>query len=156
MHTLKPYILCGLTLCLYWSSPGHAQSSAPLSTTLYGPLGLNAIPSARMDEQGTIRTGISTLDPYVHSWLNLQIAKPLSVTLRQSAEISNINDDADRLYPGADFKLRLLTETARRPELSLGAQSAIGHKRMAGEYIAASKRYKNFDFTAGLGWGRLG
>ena len=56
--------------------------------------------------------------------------------------------------PGVDFKLRILEERAYAPEISIGAQSAIGHKRTAGEYIALSKRYKNFDFTGGLGWGR--
>ena len=42
------------------------------------------------------------------------------------------------------------------PQVAIGLQSALGHKRMAGEYIALSKRYNNFDFTAGLGWGRFG
>ena len=76
--------------------------------------------------------------------------------MRQSAEVSDINDEADNLYPGVDFKLRLLTENRSRPEIALGLQSLIGHKRMSGEYLAASKRYKDFDFTAGLGWGRYG
>lgn len=156
MRISRPYIFCGLALWVSWSGIACAQTSSAPSPTLYGALGLNTIPSARMDAPGTIRAGISTLDPYTQSWLNFQIAKPLSITIRQSAEVSDINDNADRLYPGVDFKLRLLTETARRPEIAIGLQSAIGHKRMAGEYIAASKRYKNFDFTAGLGWGRFG
>ena len=133
-------------------SLAHAQESA----TLYGPLGLNTVPSARMDETGTVRIGVSTLDPYVHGWLGVQIADPLSVVVRQTSEVSNINDDAERLFPGVDFKLRLLEENAVAPEVSLGVQSAIGHKRLAGEYLALSKRYKDFDFTAGLGWGRFG
>ena len=131
-------------------------SYAQHSSTLYGPLGLNTVPSARMDKAGMVRAGVSTLDPYVHGWLGVQLADPLAITIRQTAEVSNINDDADRLYPGVDFKLRLLEESAVRPEISIGVQSAIGHKRMAGEYLAASKRYKDFDFTAGLGWGRFG
>ncbi|HOO81798.1 MAG TPA: YjbH domain-containing protein [Alphaproteobacteria bacterium] len=140
-----------------WGGAIYAHAAPPQpSTSLYGPLGLLAIPSARMDHAGTLRAGVSTLDPYVHSWLSVQLADPLSITLRQSAEISNINEDAKRLYPGVDFKLRLLEESAYRPEIAIGARSAFGHKRMAGEYISASKRYKDFDFTAGLGWGRLG
>jgi len=133
----------------------HARAN-DYSSTLYGPLGLNTVPNARMDETGTVRAGVSTLDPYIHSWLGIQLAEPLSITVRQSAEISNLNDDADRLYPGADLKLRLMKETKTLPELSVGLQSAIGHKRLAGEYLALSKRYKDFDFTAGLGWGRYG
>lgn len=121
-----------------------------------GPLGLNTVPNARMDETGTITGGIGTLDPYIHTWLGAQLAKPLYVNIRQSAEISNLNEDADRLYPGVDMKLRLMEETKTRPALAIGLQSAIGHKRMAGEYLALSKRYKDFDFTGGLGWGRFG
>lgn len=146
-----------LILCLLW--PGFAPAQAanlPASPALYGPLGLNTIPNARMDKPGMLRAGISSLDPYVHGWLGIQIADPLYIGLRQTAETSAINKNPDRLYPGIDLKWRILEETRARPEIAIGMQSAIGHKRMAGEYIAASKRYRNFDFTAGLGWGRLG
>ncbi len=121
-----------------------------------GPLGLNTIPTARMDQQHTVRAGVSTLDPYAHSFIGIQLAAPLHINLRQTAEVSNITEDADRLYPGVDLKLRLVEEGPITPEISLGLQSAIGHKRMAGEYVALSKRYNNLDFTLGMGWGRLG
>lgn len=134
--------------------PAHATDE--YSTNLYGALGLNTVPSARMDPAGTIRAQISHLDPYAHGTLGVQIAKPLSLVLRQSAEISSWKEDAKDLYPGLDFKLRLLEETRALPELSVGLQSAFGHKRTAAEYIAASKRYKDFDFTGGIGWGALG
>jgi hypothetical protein len=51
-----------------------------------------------MHESGTISAGISTLDPYVHGWLGMQIAAPLYINIRQSAEVSNINEDPDRLF----------------------------------------------------------
>ena len=146
---LSTVFMCTLTqLCV-----AKSHSASPFLT---GPLGLNTTPSARMDDSGTIRVGISTLDPYIHGYLGVQLAKPLYINLRQTAEISGLNEDAKHLYPGLDFKLRLFKETQNRPEISIGVQSAIGHKRMAGEYIAASKRYKNMDFTMGLGWGRYG
>lgn len=132
------------------SLPSHAANPS-----LMGPLGLNTVPSARMDASGTARLSVSTLDPYAHVHLGFQIAKPLYIGLRQSAEISSLTESADRLYPGLDFKLRLLQESAYLPEISLGMQSAFGHKRMAGEYLAASKKWKNFDFTGGIGWGRF-
>jgi len=136
------------------SSPAGAES--PYSATLQGPLGLNTVPSARMSQAGTVTAGISTLDPYAHAYIGFQVAPPLSINLRQSAEVSNIHDSADRLYPGVDIRLRLLDESARRPALVLGLQAAAGHKRMAGEYLTLSKRYNDFDFTAGMGWGRFG
>lgn len=133
-----------------------AGAAGEASPSLLGPLGLNTIPSARMEPAGTLRAGVSTLDPYAHATLAVQLADSFNITLRQSAEISALNDDADRLYPGVDLKLRLAPETKFTPELSIGAIGALGHRRMAGEYVALSKRYHDFDFTAGLGWGRYG
>lgn len=133
-----------------------ANSNNDASANIYGSPGLNSVPSARMYEEGTVSIGASTLDPYMHGFLGFQIAKPLFIAVRQSAEASSLGGDADRLYPGVDVKLRLVEEGRYRPDLSIGIQSAFGHKRMAGEYLALSKRYQNFDFTAGLGWGRYG
>lgn len=136
----------------------HARESDKrrYSPSVTGFLGLNTIPSARMDESFTMRATTSYSDPYSHGAIGIQLANPLYIQLRQSAESSDITDDPDRLYPGVDIKLRLAQESALRPAITLGMQSAIGHKRSAGEFVALSKRYKDLDFTAGLGWGRYG
>lgn len=126
------------------------------STNSAGTLGLNTVPTARMAPVGTLWGGAAFSDPYLHGFMGLQIAEPLSITLRQSAEMSGFEQDPERLYPGLDFKLGLLEENRSRPHVALGVQSATGHTRMGGEYLAVSKRYKAFDFTAGLGWGRFG
>lgn len=154
----KPSPLAIALLCAIICAAGttRAAPSQKYSPALTGFLGLNTIPSARMDEVGTVRIGVSTLDPYLHGYIGIQIAAPLHINIRQTAEISNITESPKHLYPGVDLKLRIMKENAYRPEISLGLQSAFGHKRMAGEYIALSKRYNNFDFTTGLGWGRFG
>ncbi len=126
------------------------------STNQTGMLGLNTIPSARMDEAGTVRIGTSASDPYIHGFMGFQLAKPLYVSLRQTAEVSNLKEAADDLYPGLDVKLRLVEETQTRPAIALGFDSAIGHKRMGSEYLTFSKRFNNFDLTGGMAWGRLG
>ncbi|MGH1398902.1 MAG: YjbH domain-containing protein [Alphaproteobacteria bacterium] len=127
----------------------------PYSTNAIGMLGLNTIPSARMDKSGTVRLNLGATDPYLHGALGFQIADPLYINVRQSGEMSTFDADPKRVYPGIDLKLRLMEENKTRPQIALGLQSAIGHKRMSGEYIATSKRYNNFDFTAGIGWGRF-
>ena len=149
-------IFCPLFAVTLFFLCGGSSYASDSSSFLLGSMGLNTVPSARMDEVGTVRAGVSTLDPYIHGTLGFQLADPVHLTLRQSAEISNLNEDADRLYPGVDLNIRLLREAEYVPEISLGLQSVVGHKRMAGEYLALSKRYKDFDFTAGLGWGRYG
>lgn len=139
----------------FCSFSSYAQTYR-ISDTVTGTAGLNTTPSARMHDVGTFTAGLGYLDPYFHGYFGIQLTDFLSVTIRQSAEVSNINENADRLYPGLDFKLRLLDETRIRPAVALGFDSAIGHKRTAGEYLVFSKRYNEFDFTAGLGWGRYG
>ena len=121
-----------------------------------GMLGLNTIPNARMDSKGTVRIGASTTDPYLHYFMGFQIAEPLYINLRQTAEISSLIHAEKRLYPGVDFKLRLMKDTRKRPELSFGVQSAFGHKRLSSEYLTFSKRLYNIDYTGGLAWGQLG
>ncbi|HPF78728.1 MAG TPA: YjbH domain-containing protein, partial [Alphaproteobacteria bacterium] len=74
------------------SAESHYSGASPSVT---GTLGLNTVPSARMDEVGTIRAGISTSDPYVHAFMGFQLAKPLYVSLRQSGEVSNLTQEPD-------------------------------------------------------------
>src|SRR5687768_3729397 len=128
--------LAFVSFIVFISAPALAGTRS--TPSLLGPLGLNTVPNARMDDPGTVRAAVSALDPYVHAYLGLQIAGPLYIGLRQTALTSSINGTADRLFPGVDLKLRLLTENAWRPEIAVGLQSAFGHKRMAGEYIAFS------------------
>ncbi len=155
--TMQTILRLACLLCLLFTLAVAPAAAAQRHTpALMGPLGLNTVPSARMETPGTARLSVSTLDPYAHGVLGFQIAAPLWIVIRQSAQMSSLNGDPDRLYPGVDLKLQLLKETRYRPALALGLQSALGHKRMAAEYLTASKRYKSFDFTAGMAWGRLG
>ncbi len=133
----------------------HANESR-LSANYMGIVGLNAVPSARMDQEGVARVGTSSLDPHNHAFIGLQIAKPLYVSLRQSMEVSSIGEKPEMVYPGMDIKLRLKKEGRYAPEIAFGMNSMLGHERFSSEYFALSKRYYDFDMTAGVAWGRLG
>lgn len=153
------YILIAVTnatLCLANASFAQTATAYAPTSNMFGALGLNTTPNARMEDTGTIRLGTGTSDPYLHGYASMQISKPLNVTLRQTARTSDINSDPDRFYPGIDLRLRLMEETTYKPSVVLGLQSATGHKRMAAEYLVASKRYNDFDFSFGAAWGRLG
>ena len=54
-----------------------------------------------------------------------------------------------------NLKLKLIEETDRFPELSVGFRDFIGTGKFSGEYIVSSKRIGDFDFTVGIGWGAL-
>lgn len=119
-------------------------------------VGLNTVPTARMDRAGILRIGASHLDPYNHAYAGIQLASPLYVNLRQSMLVSSVGDKPDNVYPGLDFKLRIMKEDRYSPDLVFGMDSALGHARHSSEYFTLSKRIYDFDITAGIAWGRLG
>lgn len=142
------------SLCL--SAKMACANESGLSTNYMGMTGLSTVPSARMDEAGTMRAGASHTDPHNHAFIGFQIAKPLYVNLRQSMAVSSAGQKPTTVYPGMDFKLRLREEGRYAPAVAFGMNSALGHKRFSSEYFALSKRVYDFDFTAGIAWGRLG
>ena len=159
MNTKVPFrFLCTGLICsiLGITSATKTAYSEKFSVNETGVIGLNTIPSARMDEAGTIRLGTGTSDPYLHGFLGFQITDSVYASIRQSAEVSSFSDPADRVYPGVDLKFKLFEETKYIPQVALGFDAAFGHKKLASEYLTLSKQYKNFDFTAGIAWGRLG
>lgn len=152
MLRLSATTIC-LSLCLFSAHPTYGGDTP--TAALYGPLGLNTVPSARHDDSGTIRFFSGYNEPYLHAGISAQITDGLNMSLRQSGETTALGERPDRFYPGIDLKLRLTKEDTITPEISLGMISAFGHRRTAGEYLAASKRFKNFDLTGGVAWGRL-
>jgi len=153
MHQL---LLVVLVLFVFFIPAGDTLAGDFHSANSYGTPGLVTVPSARMDKTGTISLHAGVSEPYLHGALGLQIVSPLYIGIRQTARTKDITGEADRLYPGIDLRLRLLEENAFMPAAVLGLQSAFGHKRTAAEYLAFSKKYEDFDFTAGLAWGRFG
>lgn len=122
---------------------------------MMGELGLNTIPSARMSPEGTARFTVSRMARYTTASAGLQITDRLYLGLRQTSESNSLSSETLHLYPGMDAKWMLYPEKRFVPQISVGLQSAFGHKRMAAEYLTMSKQYEKFDFTFGFGWGRL-
>ena len=58
----------------------------------------------------------------------------------------------DRNY---ELKARLLNETTYVPQVAVGIRDLVGTGVWGSEYLVASKKFGNFDVTAGMGWGRL-
>jgi len=121
--TFKKYgPIIGTLLLLATQPTWAAQTTQKSSPFLLGSLGLNTIPNARVDAPGTVRIGTSIQDPYVNYFIGFQPIKPLYISIRQTAETSNILERPERLFPGLDAKLRLLKETGFRPEIAVGLQ----------------------------------
>ncbi len=116
----------------------------------YGTTGLIDIPSARMQTDATFSTAI-VRDGRTESYaLTYQVLPWLEGTFRYTGF-----DEFfywDRNY---EVKARLFEETALLPQISVGIRDLVGTGVFGSEYIVASKQYENFDFTLGMGWGRL-
>ncbi len=132
----------------------HAYASESVNTS--GLIGLNTTPTARMADAGDVRMGTGFNNPYLHGFAGVQISDTLYIGVRQSADTLQPPNTPTTFTPGIDTKIRLLQEGQYSPQIAIGMQSAIGDSGSAREFITLSKRYKNADFTLGLGWGRMG
>jgi len=138
-----------------------AARNLAVSASDWGEIGLLQTPTARMAPPGEIRFNFSRVYPYGRGNLFLQPFDWLEAGFRYT-NISNrlygstIAGDQANKDKSIDFKLRLAKETAWTPELALGVVDMGGTGLFSGEYLVASKRTGNFDWSLGIGWGYLG
>lgn len=133
------------------------------SQSVYGGIGLIQTPTARMVRDGQFSANYNDNDLYRYWTVSLQLFDWLETTARYT-------DVRNRLYSGDpnfsndqtfkdksfDVKARLWQEGYWLPEVSFGLRDIGGTSLYQSEYIAASKRWGNFDFHLAMGWGYLG
>jgi hypothetical protein len=147
-------------LCNYYDYI-YPKSSPSFSN--YGSVGLIQNPSSRLFKEGTIGISWTHNEPYLRGSI---IAYPFD-WLEASFQFTDINNELYseiREFSGSqslkdksfDFKVRLLSESATLPSVSIGVRDLGGTGLFASEYIVASKYIaENIDFTFGIGWGAL-
>ena len=141
-------------------SAARADSVLPFTPrTTYGDIGLLDMPSARMAPDGEIALTVGSLQGSQRYNFSFQAFPWFEGSFRYS-HISDFQGPG--LPPGYSLfdrslgiKIRLLQEGDILPEFSVGVRDLLGTGVYASEYMAASKRFGNFDFTLGAGWGRL-
>lgn len=158
LTTIGP--LCGLCLPLLMGYAGSAWAELGHSQSDFGGVGLMQTPTARMAPVGEFSFTYSRTKPYRRYNISLQPLDWMEFTFRY-IEVENriyaaSTDQRNNLDKGVDAKFRLLTEGRYRPELALGLRDAGGTSLFGAEYLVASKRWYDFDFSLGLGWGYLG
>ena len=148
-----------ISVLLFYSSIVIAVDEIfPLTSNTTGGIGLITTPTARMSNDGEFSFGLSKDVPYSRLYSKMQFFPWLETVVRytegtyQPYQIGLAQTWKDK---GIDLKIRLLQESDNFPELSLGIDDIGGTGAFSSEYLVASKRYNNFDFTLGLGWGYL-
>jgi hypothetical protein len=134
----------------------------PISANVWGETGLLQTPSARTSPAGTAAATLGLFQPYAN--LNLFFAPINGVEfILRYTNINNVAYGPQSFSGGQSYKdkstglkVRLLKENAYLPEFAVGVRDLLGTGLFSGEYAVANKRYRDLDFTAGMGWGQLG
>lgn len=125
----------------------------------YGTTGLVQMPNGRMAEDGAFTLGFSRAEPYTRMFLTSQFLPWLQATFRYT-DIGYAPylgfDTQSYKDKSVDVKIQLLEESEFFPEVSLGFRDIGGTGLFSSEYIAASRRYYDWDFTLGVAWGNMG
>jgi len=133
-----------------------------LTSNDWGMLGLMQTPSARFGQAGEARFHYSRVYPYKRYNVFLQPFDWLEAGFRYTDVLNRLYGSADlsgdQSYKdkSIDFRIRLLEETASLPQLALGMIDFGGTGLFSSEFVVANKRFGNFDWSLGMGWGNLG
>ena len=128
----------------------------------YGTIGLIQMPTARMLPAGSLALSYSDIDPYLRGSF---VAYPFS-WFEASYQYTDVNNalysnvpsfSGNQTYKDKSFdaKFILLQESEFFPAIAVGGRDIAGTGMFSSEYIVASKKISNFDFTAGMGWGKI-
>lgn len=141
-----------------WNTPGLEYSQMD-----QGGIGLLQTPTARMGREGDFHLNYKDNDQYRFWSASIQLFPWLESTVRYTdirtllySTDPNFSGNETAKDKGIDVKVRLLEESFYIPEVSLGLRDFGGTGFFESEFVAASKRFGNFDFNIGMGWGYLG
>ena len=151
------FFLLAFFLAAIAASPIYAEPS------LTGQTGLIYMPDARIDPDGTWRTGYSFADPYATVWVSLTAMPRIEASLRYTAirgvpgfidpaRAGSYGDYKDKSF---DSKFLLLEEEGAWPAVALGVQDLFGTNVFRATYMTAGKKLGDFDFTVGYGTARI-
>lgn len=140
--------------------PDAAAHKYSYSASDFGGVGLFQTRTARFWDDGQADVAFTRVFPYERYNLSLQALPWLEATFRYTSVLNRSFDGGSSVFSGSSFKDRAFDakvlihrETRLTPQVAIGLQDLLGTGLFSGEYIVASKRYFDFDFSFGVGWG---
>jgi hypothetical protein len=127
----------------------------------WGEYGLMQAPTARTGTDGDFHVFASEVPPYTRFGLDLTALPWLEGQFRYTAIGNRLygptSFSGNQSYKDRSFglKVRLLKEGAWWPETSVGIRDIAGTGLFSSEYLVFSRRFYDFDVTAGVGWGLM-
>ncbi|MEH8021193.1 YjbH domain-containing protein [Rheinheimera metallidurans] len=163
------FTLSLLTLALLSASLHAANASswqqqdAGVSQMAHGGVGLIQTPTARMAPAGDLSINYTDNQEYRLWSVSIQLFDWMESTVRYTDVRNQLYSDdpgfsGTQTYKdkGIDVKFRLLQEGMYLPQVSVGVRDFGGTGLFESEFISVSKKWHNFDFHLGIGWGYLG
>ena len=134
-------------------STASAQQQDDTIRNTYGEVGLLDMPSGHMAQDGDLAFTFGRIRN-TERLPSVQILPWMDASFRYSrCQLYGKSGYYDR-----SFGRKGATAGGRRlsPGFSVGIRDLLGTGLYSSEYLVASKQINSLDFTAGLGWGRLG
>lgn len=149
-------LLCLLACLLVLPSPSAAGDEPFTFPSNIGLTGLWEVPTARVMTENRYRLGVSMIEPYRHYYGSVGIFRRLEVSGRVTEVIDVPGPSGDVKDKAVDLKLQILREGKYFPAIAIAVLDPHGTRVYSSQAIVASKQVYPFDFTLGLGNGRLG
>ena len=128
----------------------------------FGGVGLIETPTARMAREGEFSANYMDNDQYRRWSVSIQPYEWLETTFRYTdirtrlySQYEEFSGDQTYKDKGIDVKLRLWEESFYLPQVALGIRDFTGTGLFDSEFLVASKRWGDFDFSLGMGWGNM-
>lgn len=149
-------LLCLLACLLLLPSPSPAGDEPFTFPSNIGLTGLWEVPTARVLPENRYRIGASMIEPYRHYYGSVGIFRRLEISGRVTEVIDVPGPSGDFKDKAVDLKLQILRENKYFPAVAIAVLDPHGTRVYSSQAIVASKQIYPFDFTLGLGNGRLG
>ena len=121
------------------------------------------MPTARSLSAGTVAFSWSDNKPYQRGSILAYPFRWLEASYQYTDMENALYSDVaafsgDQTYKDKSFdaKFIIMMETKNLPAVAIGFRDLAGSGYFSSEYIVATKKIKNIDYTFGLGWGYLG
>lgn len=148
---------------VFWLLTTPVQAQEPyrdpfLNYNLFGTPGLIDLPTATSAPDAELAATVSHFAGSTRTTLSFQISDRLSGSFRYaSLGTAPAFGDFDLRDRSFDLRYRLLDEGPALPALAIGLRDIMGTGVYASEYVVATKTIApRLQFSAGIGWGRLG
>lgn len=144
-------------------SDSWQQAPAGVSQMAHGGVGLIQTPTARMAPAGDLSINYTDNEEYRLWSVSIQLFDWMESTIRYTdvrtrlySSSPGFSGDQTLKDKGIDVKFRLLKESTYLPQVAVGFRDFGGTGFFESEFVSLSKKWGDFDFHLGMGWGYLG